>query len=610
MSFIQSIREKVNLAIYDSKEKVLTNLRALSFIVSLIAIGTLIYYYGFPTSLSTREVLLAIIKSSFVFYVIRYLIRLFYTFEMAKFLKSTWFEGLLMLYLLVEGISYNFFGTLVIQEFCVRLGFESSLQLTTIFIQFYFLLIVGTEIGKVTDIIPRIKLHPAHLFLLTFLAIILLGTIFLLLPEMTIQEGSMPFIDALFTATSAVTVTGLIVVDTATYFTFKGHFLIMVLMKLGALNVIAFGTFFVLMSKFGIGVKQSEMMEDFIGKKSLMSSGGLLGKIIIWSIAIEIIGALMIYPFWSDEIPFKNTGEKVFYTIFHSISAFNNAGFSLFTNGFYNGMIRYSYLFHIAIIILMFLGSLGMMPIFNMFSLSNIRGRIKLPWKQLDFSTKIALYFTTGIVIVTMVVFYLLERNNTLQDKNFLEAMITSLFHAITPRSIGFNTVNIAQCTVPMLLIFLFLMFVGAASGSSGGGIRTSSFALLYAAARATITGKHETELFKRTIPDDLIFKAFSVFMYFVVGIFVGVLLLSFTETHILAQENRTILDIIFEEISAFTTTGLSTGITSELSGAGKLIAVVSMFIGRVGTLSVIYIFGRKLISTAYKYPEEHILVG
>ena len=235
---------------------------------------------------------------------------------------------------------------------------------------------------------------------------------------------------------------------------------------------------------------------------------------------------------------------------------------------------------------------------------------MKYPLKRFDFSTKITLYFTIWLIIAAAAIFFFLERNNTLQDRNFLGAMVTSLFQSVTTRNIGFNTVDIAQCTLPIILIFLFMMFVGAASGSSGGGIRVTTFALLYASARATITGKRETELFKRTIPDDLIYKAFSVFMYFVVGIFAGVLLLSYTEAHILAQENRTILDIIFEEVSAFTTTGLSTGITSELSGAGKFIAIVSMFIGRVGTLSVVYIFSRKLISTAYKYPEEHILVG
>src|SRR3989337_46321 len=187
------------------------------------------------------------------------------------------------------------------------------------------------------------------------------------------------------------------------------------------------------------------MIEDVLGSSSQRTTSGLLAKIIVWSVVIEVIGALIIYPFWPDEIHFKNTGEKVFYSFFHSISAFNNAGFSLLTDGFYNGMIRYNYLLHTGIILLMFLGSLGMMPIFRIFSLLNIKRSMKFPWKRFDFSTKITLYFTIWIIIAGTAVFFLLEWNNTLQDKNFPGAMITSLFQSVTARNSGFNTVDIAQ---------------------------------------------------------------------------------------------------------------------------------------------------------------------
>ena len=606
-----NFRERLNLAIYDSKDAVLKILGRISVTVSFIALGTLLYIHGFDIDMETRKSMLYVIKVCFGFYVLRYFTRFLFAFEQKIFFRRTWFEGLLVLYLFTEGISDIFYHKLLTQRLLEQIGFGGLVHIDSIFIQGILFIIVLMEIGRVPAYLPKIKVHPSYLFLLSFIIIIFFGTLMLMLPEATVQQGSMSLIDAMFTATSAVSVTGLIVVDTATFYSTKGQLIIMALMQVGALNVIAFGVFFTLFSKFKVSMVQRQVTADFFGgHESHFTAQGMLRKIILWSLIIEVVGAFLIYYTWDAASGFTSYSEKIFSSVFLSISAFNNGGFSLFTNGLTNEALYLNYNLHLIFIGLMFIGTLGFIPLFDLFNYEKLKERWKYPWKQISFSTKISIYFSLGLIAFAMVAFFFLEYNNTLEGKTFGQSLITSLFQAITPRNIGFNTIDIKECSIPMLLIFMLMMFIGAGSASSGGGIRTSSFALLFASAKATITGRGEAELFKRSIPHDLIFKAISVCFFFLVGISTTCFLLSITEQHILAMPNRQFLDILFESVSAFTTTGLSMGITPDLSDAGKCIEIVAMYVGRVGTLSVAYIFGRKVISTVYKYAEGHTLVG
>jgi len=511
--------------------------------------------------------------------------------------------------LLADGIGDLFFNITLEQAFFKKIGVHSFTNIYFLFIQFYILIIVAFEIGRTTTLLPKLKLNPAVIFMLSFVILILIGTLMLILPEMTVAPGSMPLIDAFFTSTSATCVTGLIVVDTATYFSFKGHIVIMTLLKLGGLNIIAFGTFFALISKFGVGIKHHAIIEDFVNKDSILSSKGLIGRIIVWSFFIEFVGTLAMYFAWDPSIPFETTGDKIFSSFFHSFSAFNNAGFTLFTGGLYNEYVRHNYMIHLIVTVLVFFGALGFMTIFDLFALKKLQQRLKYSWKHLQFSSRIALYFSLALVVLGAVMFFILERNNTLADQGIVAATISSVFQSVT-RTSGFNTVDISALSMPMLILMLFLMFVGGSSNSTGGGIKTSTFALLYASVVATITGKKQAELFRHSISNSLMSKAFAVLLFFIVGTIAGIFLLSITEAHILAQESRSIMDIIFEEVSAIGTVGLSMGITPELSSAGKIIIMLSMLIGRVGTLTVAFSFGKRLISSDYKYPEGHTMLG
>lgn len=606
---LRKLRERVNLFLYGNKEKVLITFKWLNILVSLTAVGTLVFYYGYQHSQQTEEMLLGVIKMSFAFYVLHYITRFIYDFHPLEFLRKTWFEGLLMFLLTVEAIAYNLFDTLVLERIAHASGFESISDLSTLFIQLYILAVVLIGLGRGGGAITRFKLNPAVIFISSFGAIILAGTGLLMLPEMTYPDGGMNFLDALFTSTSATCVTGLMVEDTPTFFTFKGQVILLILIKLGGLNIIAFGSFLALASRFGLQVKQHDVIEDFVNKDSALSASGMLRKVVIWSIGMEIIGALAMYFLWAPEVNFTGNGQRAFYSLFHSVSAFNNAGISLFTDGLYNESVRFNFFIHWIVTILVFFGALGMVAVFDLFDPNNLRDRMRNPWKRIGFMTKIALYFSLALVLVGSVGYYFLEYNGTLAPYDEFGKITTAVFQSVT-RTSGFNTVDFNMVGVPSLFMIIVLMFIGSSSSSTGGGIKTSTFAIVLADVWSTIRGATHTTLFKRTISSILKSRAYSVLLFFIVFDILGLFGLTISESHILEMEGRDIIDLAFEEVSALGTVGLSTGITGLLSPVGKLIIIASMFVGRVGTLTVAFAVGVNLISKNFRYPEGHTMVG
>lgn len=601
---LQSFRERVNLFLYASKERNLRILRYASFFVSLFAFTLLVIFYGFDLERTTKALIISIIKGTFAFYVLAYIIKFIYTFEPLNFLKKTRLEGILMLLIVIDGISYFLFNIPLIQNTFYRLGFHNFTDIYILFIQFYLLLIVSLDLSAISTKISKLNIAPSTIFILSFISLIAIGTVLLMLPEMNTTKRSMPFLEALFTSISASCVTGLTVVDTATYFTTKGQFVIMMLMQLGGLSIISFATFIISISGSGFGIKQQLIMKDFLSTDSLFSTKGLLHQIILLTLTIETAGAILIYFLWDPSLYFETVGDKVFYSIFHAISAFNNAGFSLFSNGLYEEGVRNSYMLHIVIGVLIFFGGIGFSSIRDLFGLESLRQRLKYPWKQIKLTTQIALYVSLALIMAGAIAFYLLEKNNTLSQMRFVEAIITSIFQSVSARTAGFNTVDFSLISQPMLIFFIFLMFIGASSGSTGGGIKTSTFALLILSAYSTIIGKRNFELGRYSISYELMNRAFSI-AFFASGIvFIGVFILTITDPQI------PILQLVFEEVSAFATVGLTTGITPNLSTAGKIVLMCSMFIGRIGILTLAFTLSNKVVSQNYKLPNAHIMVG
>jgi Trk-type K+ transport system membrane component len=607
MSWSQ-FREKANLLLFKSKEKVLGAFKGVSIAVTLLAIGTMIWIYGFRLTEEDKQVALYIIKGSFLFYIIHYLTRIVYDFHPIDFLKRTWFEGVMMSLLLIEGISSSLFDTLLLENIFTSIGLSGFAGFSTVIIQVYFLIVVINEFLRNSDFLPRIKLNPAIIFVLSFVTIIMGGTFLLMLPEMT--TNGISFIDALFTSTSATCVTGLMTLDAHTAFTFKGQFVILALIKLGGTNIIAFGGFLSLMSKVGVGIRHHQVIEGFVAKNNILSASGMLGKVLLWTLMIELGGAAAMYYLWDPNIQWYDNGERLFYSVFHSISAFNNAGISLFTDGLYNEAVRYNYLVHWVVAIQIFLGALGILAIFDLFQPEKLRLRLKYPWKQIDFSTKIALYVSLWLVAIGAVFIYFTERNGTLAGHSFFGQITGAIFQAITPRTAGYNTVNFAALSVPTVMMMIALMYIGASSTSTGGGIKTSSLAIIWADVRAVMTGQERAVLWKRTIGPGLKSSAYSIAIIYVVMNFLGIILLSFSEWQILSMPQFDLTDLAFEQVSAFSTVGLSLGITGLLSEAGKYILVASMFVGRVGTFTIAFALAGKFAQQKFKYPEADTIVG
>jgi trk system potassium uptake protein TrkH len=601
---IDTFREKVNLKLFSSKETVLLIFRIQSSLVATLAIGLLIYIVGFPQNDEIRTIEIYFMKFLFGFYILNYLVRFLYTFEPGKFIRSTWLELTLVSLLVIEALSTMLFSAPVVRSLLSVFGYGEYLDVYHYVLQTFLLFFLIIDIAKVSTLLDLVNLKASTLFIFSFIILIGMGAVMLMLPEMTTDGKGADWMTALFTSTSASCVTGLIVVDTATYFTFKGQFVIMVLIQLGGLNIISFATFFASMYSKGVSLKHHNMIQDFFSPGTEFDARAALRQILTVTVLIEGLGALVIYSLWSPEINFGSEREKVFSSVFHSISAFNNAGFSLFTNNLYEAEIRFSYVLHIAFIMLVFLGSLSFSAITDIFSISAMKERMRLKWRKMHLSTQVALYSAVFLSVSGCLVLYVLEKDNTLNDRTVMEGIITTLFQSVVARTAGFNTIDLGALSVSALLFTIFLMFVGGSSGSTAGGIKTSTFTIILLSVYSTIRGKRNLELFGRSISWELLNKAFSVFVFAASYLFFSIFMLTILEPEV------ALIELAFEATSAFATVGLSTGITADLNYWSKGILIFSMFIGRIGTLTLAFALSKKVASVSYKYPTTHFMVG
>lgn len=604
----QQFRERANVRLYNSKDSVLGLFQWLNPLVNLTALVVLAIYFGYSHDEATSQQLFDIVKASFGFYVLHYLIRVLYHFHPRQFFRETWGEGVVMSLLLIEGVGDILFGAPFLGSALSRL-MPGINNLSTFLVQGYLFVVILAEWMRPGSRLPRFRLHPAVIFILSFLVLIVAGTWLLSMPEMTTIPGGMPFVDALFTSTSATCVTGLMSVDTMTQFTSKGHWVLLLLIQLGGLNFIAFGSFLALASKFGVAVKQHDVIEDFVNTDNLLGSTGTLGKVVAWCLGLEAVGALAMMATWSSNVPFASWSDRLFSSVFHSVSAFNNAGITLFTDGLAHPWVAQNWLIHWIVTLLVFVGALGMVAMFDLFDFGKLRERMIQPWKTISFPSKIALYFSLGLVGFGTLAFAALEWTGTMEGMSTFGKVTTSVFQSVT-RTSGFNTVDIGSVGMPMLFLLMVLMFIGASSSSTGGGIKTSTLAIVMADVWRTVRGSDHVQIFQRTINSVLRSRAYSVLLFFLVGNMVGVFALTLSEQALMADGTWGFFDLAFEHVSAMGTVGLSTGITPLLSSGGKVVLAVAMFVGRVGTLTVAFAVGGRTSHSHFKYPEGHTMVG
>jgi trk system potassium uptake protein TrkH len=601
---VNQIRERINLRIYDSKTTVVKGLRYLSVPLSLLSVAALIASHGYELEATQKSLVNILLKTTIGFYIFKYFTELFYDFSPVDYVRRSRFEFGLMLYMLVNILAINVFNFELTAEIGNLLGVKRFDELFMLLVQGYFLIFIALELGKASRLLPQMKLSPPALLVISFSLITLLGAGLLAMPEMSRLPGGLSALDALFTSVSAVCVTGLSTFDIATVLSFKGKVVLMVLIQLGGLNFITFTSLFALLANPGVGTRYKSMLQASYSAESLETSVQLTGQIVRFSLLFEAVSAALLFLSWGDQ-HFATVGDRIFHSIFHAISAFNNAGFSLYTGGLADTSLLGNVPLGLVIALTVVLGGLGFRPIYEVFSYKALKHRRSNPWVHFSVNTKIAVYAVALLIPLGALLFFILEQHGTLAGLSPGMAAYHAFFSSITTRTAGFNTIDFGAIGLPTLLVVMLFMFIGGSSGSTAGGVKTSTFALVFINALGTIRGRKRVELFRQTIPVELLNLALSVFLFSASVVLLGIFALSISDGHLgLAR-------IAFEELSAFCTVGLSTGITAELSTSGKTILMASMLIGRVGTVTLAFaLTSKRKDSQDYRYPNASVQVG
>ena len=601
---LRYLRENVNIMLYDSKSRAMGALDFLSIIAALVGVAALLFDHGFENTERNSAAIHFMFRSVIVFYYVKFFLGYLYSFSPKKYFREYRVNGILLGIILCVLI-YDATSPVFVNDLLKTvLDVDNPRMFSVVVEQVSFVILLIIEIGRASSFLPSMQMSAQKLFVLSFVVLILSGTGLLMLPKMTVEGVNLHFVDALFTATSASCVTGLSTVDIATYFTLRGQIIIMFLAQLGGLNIITFATFFLILSKKSIGIKNQALIKDSLDERNFSDSMRLLKEIFYSTFIIEGVGAVLIFFNWSNNTPFLDFYQKAYYSVFHSIMAFNNAGFSLFEGNLFNFYCRNAYVLQFVITALIFLGGIGFPVIKDVLGdfFFKKKGRINRKWAL---NTRIVVFTSLALIVIGTTFFMIFEWNNSLRDHTWGGKIIVSLFQAVTARTAGFQSVDFSILMNPTLILLMMLMFIGASPVSTGGGIKTTTFAVLVLSAINTIKGRERINVEHSQISNSAVLRAMTILLFSACFVILGTIVLSFTDP------DKEMIGLVFEQVSAFTTTGLSTGITPDLSTGSKVTLIVSMFMGRIGLLT----FGFALINKIkaepdYKYPKARIIVG
>ncbi len=437
-----------------------------------------------------------------------------------------------------------------------------------------------------------LNLTPPQVLVLGFALVILAGALLLMLPVSSRSGEATDFLTALFTATSAVCVTGLVVVDTGTYWSTFGQAVILGLIQIGGLGFMSMATFFFILMGRRIGLKERLIIQESLNQLRVAGVVRLVRAVLLFTFLTEGFFALVLSLRFYFDYGFPRC---LWMGLFHAVSAFNNAGFDII--GGFRSLAGYvsDPVVTISITTLIILGGLGFATVIELFNYPRTR--------RLSLHTRLVLRVTAALIIGGTLVFGLLEWGHILRDLPLSGKILASYFQAVTPRTAGFNSVDIGHLNAATQFFIIILMFIGASPGSTGGGIKTTTFALLGITLWSLGRGKEDVELFRRRIPPWQVYKALSVALWSIFLVITVTLVLCITE-------GGNFLAVLFETVSAFGTVGLSMGITPDLSSAGRVAIILTMFAGRLGPLTLAYAFAQRRRRTGIRYPEEKIMVG
>ena len=472
------------------------------------------------------------------------------------------------------------------------------------------LLAFVTEASSFLKYVYNKAVNTALLFIGSFAILILLGTFLLKLPNAT--YGRITLFEAFFTATSAVCVSGLSIVDTGAQFTTFGHLILLFLFQAGGLGVMTFAGLLAYAVAGQTSVKTELAFKELMSGRQMGNIMRFISQVVLVTLFFELIGAVGIYFSLPDHL-FDRKLDKIFFSVFHSVSAFCNAGFSTYSSGLYEPLIRFNYLLQFFIALLVILGGLGFPIVFNLFkylkvrainrfrSLTGISKREYFP-RLININSRLALVMTLVLLGLGFFAYFFFEQSHTLkQHPTLFGKIFTSFFGSVTARTVGFNTVDIASLSLPMVMIYLLLMWIGTSPGSTGGGIRTTTAGVALLNMVAVLRGKDRSEFFKSEISHHSVRRAFAIILLSLLYIGFSIFLIAINDS-----ENG-LIKIAFEVFSAFSTTGLSMGITPNLSIPSKFVIILTMFIGRVGMITLLVAFIRQSKPLYYRFPKEEI---
>lgn len=584
MSFFYRIREKIKLLIWDYISPIHTCFRWINMFVSLFAMGVIVYFYGFSQTTFSATFCNTVIHCSLLFYALKFCVLTVFNRHSRAYLKKHKVEGIILLFILL------WFFVVYLLKMDISLPIFSNMQLrhfnhlTIVSVQLYFFILVLMELPNLNHLLDKFRLGPGGILILSFLLLITIGTVVLLLPEMTVKPISV--VDALFTATSASCITGLTTLNTATDFTLRGQLVILLLIQLGGLNIICFATYFTSFYKGGNLRQQSILKEMF--NTNLSGSKKLTKEIILYTFIIELIGFFCMFLYLvSTHVYSTQLKQNFWLSLFHTIVSFNNAGFSTINGGTQNALFINNFYLQIVTIILAFLGGIGFLTLHDIINALTTRKHQRF-WTKIPIRSKIVLKLSFLLLITGALLFFLLEYHHTLAGESLSKKIMSSFFMSIACRSIGFTVVDVGRCCVSTLIIMLILMSIGTSAGSTGGGIKLSTFYILIKSAWATIKGKKQVTIYNRSVSYELVDKSYVVLIFTLFICLLGSFILSLTDPQF------SFMEILFEIVSSCGTVGLSMGITPLLSPIGKITLIVIMYIGRITILTLAISIARR----------------
>lgn len=451
-----------------------------------------------------------------------------------------------------------------------------------------------------------VTLHPGRVMVFGFMAVICLGAYLLSQPWATVQ-GEIRWIDALFTATSATCVTGLVVVDTGSTFTFWGQLVLLFLMEIGGLGIMTFSTFFVLALGGRVSFGDRSFFKENVSFVGLTDILGVLRVVLTTVLLVEFAGFcfLFFFKFW----PAMPLDQAAFHSIFLCVSAFCNAGFALYPDNLmqYRGDV----LVNLVVMSLIVIGGIGFLVYEELFiKLRGFLFRKKTP--PLSLQSRIVLVTSGSLIVLGAILFFLLEWGNVLAGFSVKETALASFFQSVTARTAGFNTVDMGLVTNGTALVLMVFMMIGGSPGSCAGGVKTTTFSVLTLLILSKMRGRTAVSAFHRKLPADIIAKSIALFFAACLFVFIMAIILEISETGgiLLPDARQKFVSLLFEAVSAFGTVGLSLGVTPALSFLGKWVIIITMFVGRIGPLALALTVIPEEKEEVYEYAEESVMTG